>query len=444
MYNPYYDSYGSNPENENQRAKVTEPQSENRQETFSRHAAFVPLQKHAAEPVSNQLSVAPTPEPKRKKRKIKMSMGAVAGVIALCILLSGFAGFGGSYLFSQLNTGSNDSSAIQINKGAVNNNITKTSADSADKTTGEIVGEVADSVVEIKVEITQSNPFYGESTAEAAGSGVIISEDGYILTNHHVIEGASKITVTLHSEESYEAKLIGADADLDIALLKIDASGLSAATIGDSSNVGVGDKAVIIGNPLGTLGGSVTEGIISAVDRTLEIDGKTMHLMQTDAAVNPGNSGGGMFNGQGELTGIVVAKSAESTVDNIGFVIPINSALDILGDLKQYGYVRGKASTGMAFSEGSDQMYSQYLYNTSTGGVVVASIRSGSNAEKAGFNVGDRVVSVDDTEVTSIADLKAIISEHSVGDTLSFTLMRNGRTGTLPLTLEEYVPTAAA
>jgi serine protease Do len=304
-------------------------------------------------------------------------------------------------------------------------------------------------VVEITVEVVQSNPFYGEYTAQGAGSGVIISEDGYILTNNHVIDGASSINVKLRSGESYSAQLIGKDADVDIALLKVDASGLTAATVGDSSTIGVGDKSVIIGNPLGTLGGSVTEGIVSAVDRTLDFDGKTMHLIQTDAAVNPGNSGGGMFNGQGELVGIVVAKSTNttsgSTIDNIGFVIPINDALDILGDLKEFGYVRGRASTGMAFSEDSEQQLFGQLFGISggSGGVYVASVKSGSNAAEAGFNVGDRVIAIDGTEINSISDIKKIITEHSVGDTLSFEVERNGSTGTLSLTLEEYAPASA-
>lgn len=385
----------------------------------------------------------------KKKKKGKMSAGVVAVIMAVCIMLSGFAGFGGSYLFSQLNGSSNDSS-IQINRASVDNSVVKTSAETTDKTTNEIVGEVADSVVEITVEVVQSDMFYGEYTAEGAGSGVIISEDGYVLTNNHVAGDASKITVTLRSGESYEAKLIGADADLDIALIKIDASGLCAAPVGDSSTVEAGDKSVIIGNPLGTLGGSVTEGIISAVDREIELDGRTMHLMQTDAAVNPGNSGGGMFNGQGELVGIVVAKSGGdstgSSIDNIGFVIPINNALDILDDLEQYGYVRGKAYTGMAYSESSGDMYAQYFGygGTSNGGVYIASINPGSNAEKAGFSVGDRVISVDGTQINSFSDLKKVITEHSVGDKVSFELERNGRTGTIELTLEEYAPTASA
>ncbi len=451
MYNHYYDSYDTNPENN--RPKATGPQPENDREVFRWHSYYAPQHTPHTAPVNGNVNGnvngTSAPAPKVKKQKGRMSTGAVAALLVLCVLLSGAAGFGGSYLFSQMNASSGDS-AIQINKANVDNNIVKTSAEQTEKSTNEIVSEVADSVVEITVEVVQTDIFYGEQTAEGAGSGVIISEDGYILTNNHVAGDASKITVTLRSGESYDAKLIGADADLDIALIKIDASGLCAAPVGDSSTVSAGDKSVIIGNPLGTLGGSVTEGIISAADREIEIDGRTMHLMQTDAAVNPGNSGGGMFNSQGELVGIVVAKSAGdstgSSIDNIGFVIPINNALDILGDLKQYGYVRGKAYTGMAYSEGSSGgMYAQYFgYGGTSDGVYIASIKSGSNAAKAGFSVGDRVVSVDGNAVNTVSDLKKIITDHSVGDTVSFELERGGRTGTIELTLEEYVPTASA
>ncbi len=434
MYKHYYDTFDENTENntvgesEQATAYWEEPQPT---ET-------------AAAPESNypdRTSSDAAPKGKRQK-KSKKPAGYVAAAVAACVMLSGVAGFGGSYLFSKLNAPSGSAPAVQINKVNTDSGVSNMSVQQTDKSTNQIVSEVADSVVEIKVEVVQSHPFYGQSVGEAAGSGVIISEDGYILTNNHVIDGASGITVTLRSGDSYAAQLIGADPDLDIALVKIEASGLSAAKIGDSSTIKAGDKSVIIGNPLGTLGGSVTEGIVSAADRTLDIDGKTMHLMQTDAAVNPGNSGGGMFNGQGELAGIVVAKSSDSTIDNIGFVIPINNALEILGDLKQYGYVRGKASTGMAFSEGGNGLFAQY-FDTS-GEVYVASVKAGSNAEKAGFRTGDRVLSVDDTDVTSISDLKAILSEHAVGDTLRFALERNGSTGVLELTLEESAPTSAA
>ena len=442
MSNNYYDPYERNTDFTKESAQSPRFRSTDPQTAYRHSSCYSPYVRAASGPADPDPYRVSSGAQRSKKKKAKMSKGAVAAVLSVCVLLSGVAGFGGSYLFSQMNTASDTPSSIQINRASAAS-AAKTSADVTDKSTNEIVDEVADSVVEITVEIVQANPYYGEYTAQGAGSGVIISEDGYILTNNHVIDSASKITVTLRSGESYEARLVGTDPDVDIALLKIEADGLSAAIVGDSSTVEAGDKSVIIGNPLGTLGGSVTEGIISAADRAIEIDGKTMHLMQTDAAVNPGNSGGGMFNGQGELVGIVVAKSSDAssggTIDNIGFVIPINNALDILDDLKDYGYVRGRASTGMAFSEGGNQL-AQYLYGYSDGGVYIASIESGSNAEKAGFSVGDRVISVDGKEVTSVSDVSTILSEHAVGDTIRFELERSGRTGTIDLTLEEYAP----
>lgn len=386
--------------------------------------------------------VAP-PAPKRqRKEKRGMSKGAVALLLIVCMLLSGAAGFGGSMLYARLNTPEYEASAsdtMVIHK--VNTEVTtEASAQLADKTTAQITQDVADTVVEITTEVVQTSSFYGQYIAQGAGSGVIISADGYILTNNHVIEGASSVTVTTRGGDTYEATVVGADADVDIALLKVEASGLPVAVIGDSSTLEVGDKAVIIGNPLGTLGGSVTEGIISALDRSIAIDGKTMHLMQTDAAINPGNSGGGMFNGQGELAGIVVAKSSSEEIDNIGFVIPINNVLDILGDLKDYGYVRGRADTGMSFIDLSNQMYAWYYYNGTEAGCYISSVDRSSNAYEAGFREGDRVISVDGQTVSSSDDIEQIISEKSAGDTVTFELDRSGSTGTLDLVLEEQVP----
>ena len=392
----------------------------------------------------------PAPQPRRaKKEKKPISRGAIAAVLILCVILSGAAGFGGSLIARNIsNTASSDtydtvSSELVIHKVSVEN-ATEDGSTLVDKGTDEITKEVADSVVEITTEVVQTSNFYGQYVAQGAGSGVIISEDGYIVTNNHVIEDASNITVTLRSGESYKADLVGTDADVDIALIKIDATGLTTAIFGDSDTIEVGDKSVIIGNPLGTLGGSVTEGIISALDRSIVIDGKTMHLMQTDAAVNPGNSGGGMFNGQGELIGIVVAKSGSSEIDNIGFVIPINNVLNILGDLKQYGYVRGKADTGMSFVDITNQMYAWYYYGSSSTGVYSSSVDRGSNAANAGFSAGDRVISVDGKKVSSSSDISSIIAEHSAGDTITFELERSGRTGSIDLTLEEYVPNTSS
>lgn len=389
-------------------------------------------------------------EPKRKpQKKSGMGKGAVAALLIICILISGAAGFGGSILASKLNlTGSSvsDSSDNAQTSDKTANNAKTTAATTAsvgpDKTTAEITEIAAPAVVEITTEVVQTSDYYGQYIQQGAGSGVIINSNGTIITNNHVIESAKDITVTLRTGESFEASLLGTDEELDIALIKIDPgeTELTVAALGDSDTLKVGDKSVIIGNPLGTLGGSVTEGIISALDRSIVIDGKTMNLMQTDAAINAGNSGGGMFNGQGQLVGIVVAKNASGEVDNIGFVIPINAASSILEDLTEYGYVRGKADTGMTFVDLTNPMYTLYYFGTATTGCYVTSVDSGSNAEKAGFQKGDRIVSVDGEEISESADIKKIVSNKSVGDEIEIEVERGGRTGTLTLTLEEKIP----
>lgn len=410
-----------------------------------------PDQAHYASPATAQASqsyathAASTSQqpPRRKKKKgVRMTKGGIALLLVVCVLLAGAAGFGGSVLASKLNQvqySSTDSDTMVIHKVDTEAKVAGTE-NLVDKTTSEITAEVADTVVEITTEVMQTNSFYGQYIAQGAGSGVIISSDGYILTNNHVIEDASKIEVTTRGGDSYEATLVGTDSEVDIALLKIDATDLPTAVFGDSDKLTVGSKAVIIGNPLGTLGGSVTEGIISALDRSIVIDDKTMHLMQTDAAINPGNSGGGMFNGQGELAGIVVAKSSSEEIDNIGFVIPINNVLDILGDLKDYGYVRGRADTGMTFIDLTNQMYAYYYYGNTNTGVYISSVENGSNAAEAGFKQGDRVISVDGKAISEASEIETLISEKSAGDTVTFELDRGGSNGTLELKLDEKVP----
>ena len=211
-------------------------------------------------------------------------------------------------------------------------NVSLESATGSEKTIEEIVSENEDSVVEITTESEEMSMF-GVQTSEGAGSGVIVSEDGYIATNYHVIEGSSKVTVKLHSGDSYEAEVVGYDSDNDIAVLKIDAKDLNAVTIGKSSSVKVGDLAVAIGNPLGTLGGTATSGIISSLDRELTIDGRKLSLLQTDSAINPGNSGGGLFDGSGKLIGIVVAKGSGTGIEGLGFAIPIDTAAPIINQI---------------------------------------------------------------------------------------------------------------
>lgn len=402
--------------------------------------AYTDRSVNTSRPSSQWQTTDPQPEKKqRKKSGGGLSKGSIALLLVICVIISGLAGFGGSILASKLNASNYETTDGTMVVHKVNTEI-ETSGKNADKTTEEITNEVADSVVEITTEVVQTNSVYGQYIAQGAGSGVIISDDGYIVTNNHVIEGANSIKVTTRGGDSYDAKLIGTDSKVDIALLKIEATGLPVAVVGDSSKLNVGSKAVIIGNPLGTLGGSVTEGIISALDRSIVIDGKTMHLMQTDAAINPGNSGGGMFDGQGTLCGIVVAKSSSEEIDNIGFVIPINNVMEVIGDLKDYGYVRGRADTGMTFMDLSNNMYAWYYYGTSEAGVYINSVENGSNAAKAGFAKGDIVLSIDGNKISSSDDITSIISEKSAGDKVTFEISRGGKTQNIELELEEDVP----
>ena len=306
-------------------------------------------------------------------------------------------------------------------------------------TTPEIVEKTADSVVEITTETVQTGTMLQQYISSGAGSGVIVTEDGYIITNHHVIENATSITVTLHNGESYPATLVGLDNQLDVALLKIEASGLTPASIGTSSDLLVGQTVVAIGNPLGQLGGTVTQGILSAKDRNITLDGETMTLLQTDAAVNPGNSGGGLFDAQGNLIGLVVAKSSGDDVEGLGFAIPIDNVVEVLDDLKEYGYVTGRVSLGVTLIDiNTDQM--AWMYRVSEMGTYIYSMTKGSAADEAGLQPGDRIISVNGTDIESIDDLKALLENVSVGDSLQFEISRSGQTMTLEVIAGEEVP----
>ena len=309
--------------------------------------------------------------------------------------------------------------------------------------TAEVVEAVSDSVVEITTEVVQTNQFLQQYVSEGAGSGVIISEDGYIVTNNHVIEGASSIQVRTKDGETYQASLVGTDAENDIAVVKIDASGLSAAVIGDSDSLVVGEDAVAIGNPLGSLGGTVTRGIVSALDREITIDGNTMHLLQIDAAINPGNSGGGLFNSSGELVGIVNAKSSASGIEGLGFAIPINTAMDIATDLIENGYVTGKVKLGVTLLAIEDEQTAMQ-YGVSKTGVYITQVEANSDAYYAGLRAGDLIDSINGQKITSTDEVKSAIESSSVGDTLEIKIYRGNKEQTVQVTLTEYNSTAAA
>lgn len=374
---------------------------------------------------------------KPKKPKKPISRGGIAIALAVTMVFSCGFGFGGGYLANKMNT--TTSGSLNITKVNSDGASTTASNISTANTTSAIVKKTADSVVEISTESVVTGSFAQQYVQQGAGSGVIISQDGYILTNNHVIDGANSVKVRLRDGTEYDATIVGSDADNDIALLKVSATNLSPATFGDSSSLAVGDYVVAIGNPLGELGGTVTDGIISALARKVTIDDTQMTLLQTNAQVNPGNSGGGLFNSNGELVGIVNAKQSATEVEGIAFAIPINNVLDILSDLKEYGYVTGKVDLGIDFTDiTSDE--TAFYYGVNRTGCYVLSVDSGSNAEKAGITRGDLVTKVNDTEVSSSADITSALEKAEVGDTVTFTVSRRGTSKTISFVLEEYVP----
>lgn len=396
-------------------------------------------------PVLAEANFAPykAPEVKKTERKKRNKKTPIALLLVLCIVISSVFGGISAYVVNSLINRDNQT----VSNGSITINQIKPDYNSSDKETDElstveIVERTADSVVEITTESVKTGVFAQQYIESGAGSGVIIDSTGYVVTNHHVIEGAQKITVTLRTGESFNAKLLGSDEQIDLALLKVEAQGLTAAVFGNSDNLKVGQRTVAIGNPLGQLGGSVTEGIISALDRDLVVDGQTMNLLQTDTAINPGNSGGGLFDAQGTLIGIVVAKSSGSEVEGLGFAIPVNKAIDAISDLKQFGYIRGRVYTGMEFID-VDSVQLAWMYGLSDLGCYVYSVGRGTNAEDAGFKSGDRIISVDGKEVETSDEIEAILNNKSVGDEIVFSVQRNRAQGELTLVLEEYVPDSA-
>lgn len=309
--------------------------------------------------------------------------------------------------------------------------------------TSSVIQNSMSSVVGIYLSATTIN-YTGASEEEdlGSGSGVIITSDGYIVTNNHVVEGGQNIRVCLQDGSEYEATLIGTDSYSDLAVIKIDATGLPAATLGTSSNMTVGDPVFAIGNPLGVLSSSVSQGIISGLDRTINVDGHNMTLMQTDAAVNPGNSGGGLFNANGELIGIVNAKSYGLDVEGIGFAIPMDTAKSIIMDLIDLGYVTGRPYLGISMQDVALRFGSGYSSNPffSFGGnyvtgVQVVAVEEGSPAQNAGLQVNDVIVGLNDQEITGTSQLSALLYEYKVGDTVTISVLRGNETQQLSVTL---------
>ena len=396
-------------------------------------------------PEQPQYSAPQQPEkPRRKKKKFnggKLVRSAVALVLAAAM------GFAGGFVGAKYGGGSKVV-IQQVERPASSDSSTDSNGNSISATSGtglstaQVAELVSPSVVVITTEqvVYSQWSWYGQSQVESgAGSGVIISSDGYILTCAHVVSGASNITVSI-GDKDYPATLVGEDTTSDIAVVKVDATGLTPATVGDSDNLKVGESVMAVGNPLGELGGTVTSGIVSALNRSVSIQGtssvNTMSLIQMDASVSPGNSGGGLFNMNGELVGVVNAKSSDSDAEGLGFAIPINDAMKVAQDLLENGYVTGRPYMGITYLAVTDAQTAQQL-GVNAYGIYVADVVKGGPADKAGLKVGDRIVSIDGTEVAQKTDLGTIIQQHSAGDTLSITVARGGQMQTVSLTLGE-------
>lgn len=384
-------------------------------------------------------------EPKPKKKK-KGHTGAVIALALCCSLLGGILGAGGVVLAQNLGKAPAEDRrgavSVMVESSRKTSQLQTAQVDtSKEMTPAEVYAANVHSTVGITTSIT-TNYWGFQTTSAASGSGFIITDDGYILTNHHVIEDSNSITVTMYDGSVYDADLIGYDQSNDIAVLKIDATGLTPVVLGDSDAMNVGDQVVAIGNPLGELTFSLTAGLISAKDRQITMSGgTTMTLFQTDAAINSGNSGGALFNMYGEVVGVTNAKysssSSGASIDNIGFAIPINTIRPIVESIIEKGYV-SKPYIGVTVSNVSSE---SQLYGLPKG-AAIQSVTEDSPAEKAGLQRGDIITNANDTEITSSDDLVSMVRKMAVGDTLNVTVYRQGQTLNMTVTVEEQIQPA--
>ncbi len=394
----------------------------------------------------------PVREARPPKEKKTVGLGALIALCLVCALLGGLSGgaVAGSLMDSRMDKletnvaelGETASKPVLV-PTAPGTTVAK-SDDEGGLSAGDIYDMACEQVVGITTEVTGTNLFGMPVSGAVTGSGFLISEDGYILTNYHVVEEANKgkldVTVILHDGTQYTAQIVAFEADNDVAVLKIDAEGLKPAAIGDSDSLRVGDTVYAVGNPLGELEFSMTTGHVSAKDRTITTDksGETIAMFQIDAPVNSGNSGGPVYNAEGQVVGIVTAKYADTGVEGIGFAIPINDAASIANDLITKGYVTGKARLGVSVNANYNEMYAQY-YGWPMGAYIDGT-ESGSCAEKAGIEKGDIITKFDGEEIKGYDDLRAAVKRHSAGDSVELEVYRADESRIVTVVLDEATP----
>ena len=364
------------------------------------------------DPVINEAPQKPKKEKEKYVTKKFFVITLVVAMVFSAVLGAGVFAMGTSYF----NLGG---------KTVNDNNFNLSLATKSELSIQQIVAKNENSVVAITTESVSTDSWARQYVTNGAGSGVIYSEDGFVLTNNHVIDGATSIKVTMHSGDTYKASLVATDAQTDIAVLKIKADNLDPVELGSSESLSVGDLAVAIGNPLGTLAGTATDGIVSGLEREITLSGKSMTLLQISASVNPGNSGGGVFDAHGDLIGLVVAKSSGSDVEGLGFAIPVDTVKKVADSLIEKGYVEGRPAAGITIvdlTSAQDAMQ----YGVKVTGVYIDEV-TGDNAKKAGLKAGDLIYMIDDEKVTDSDMLVRQIQKHKVGDKVTFTVVRNDK-----------------
>lgn len=382
----------------------------------------------AADPVVTDTPVQP--------KKHHGGVGRVVALILSCAVISAACGFGGAIL-AQNGSRTGKTTVQQSNRTAATVSVKKVDGQTL-MSPAEVYASTVNSVVSINCSAVSTNIFGQQTESASSGSGFIYTADGYIVTNQHVVANASSINVTLYNGDTYPATLVGSDSDYDVAVLKIDAKDLPAVTLGSSTDVNVGDTVMAIGNPLGELTFSMSQGIVSCVNRAINVEGTPFNMIQVDASINPGNSGGPLMNLYGEVVGIVSAKYssyANTTVEGLGFAIPINDVQSIIKDIIENGSVGNKAYMAITAGTMTQQMAAQYKINA-TEGVFVYSVEDGGAGDKAGLKLGDVITKLNDTQITSMEDLSAAKKGFKAGDTVTLTVLRDGKEITTQLTFD--------
>ena len=379
---------------------------------------------------------------KKKKNSIWKKSGVkVTALLLACALVGGGAGFGGAALARSVGVGGG--TAIHQSDRTVQEVTVKKVTGQTLMTPAEVYASTVGSVVSINCSAVSTNIFGQRVESASSGSGFVITQDGYIVTNHHVVASASSVKVTMYDGKEYSAAVVGSDSDYDVAVLKVETTGLQPVTLGNSADVNVGDTVLAIGNPLGELTFSMSQGIVSCCDRAINVDGTPFNMIQVDASINPGNSGGPLVNLYGEVVGIVSAKYSSysnTTVEGLGFAIPISDVQAIITDIIENGQVTGKAYMAIKAGTMTEQMAAQYNIDI-TEGVFVYSTESGGAGEKAGLQLGDVITKLNDTAITSMTDLTMAKKGYKAGDTVTLTVYRGGEYITLELTFDQQPQT---